>query len=331
MADEQARLQTEYSDPAKRMRAYISKEELRSFQSRSSARLLFDGIAIWAVILGAIALWSSLEHWIVWVTAFLLIAARQHALNCMVHEASHLGLSQSQRLNDLLSDLFFAAPQGITTDGYRGKHMRHHTHLGHPSTDTERKYRYQISGRSFLKRTAKILCGSAAFEAAREYGTELEQRNPKRRARSIMMIMLIQAGLFFYCTWVEAPWAYFHLWILPLLTFFPYFAALSVIAEHQSEEYAASRVEDYEKSLEPGFTRSVHGNWIERFFLAPGNFCFHLEHHAFPSVRYDKLPSLNRLLTERGFFRDCPQTHGASFTSALSRLIFSQRASNEKQ
>jgi len=285
-------------------------------------RIAIDGVAIWAVILGAIALWSKVGHRILWCGAFLVIAARQHALNCMVHEASHWGFSKSKSLNDNVSDFFFAAPQGITTDGYRAKHLRHHSHLGHAGKDTEKKDRYQISGLNFLALTVRILCGKAAIEAAQAYGSELGQRSFSRRLASMAIILLVQVSIFFYCWAVGDPWAYLHLWILPLLTAFPYFATMSVIAEHQSQQYAASRVEDFEKNMEPGFTRSVRANPVERFFLAPGNFCFHLEYHAFPSVRYDKLPALHRLLTSRGFFRDHPQTLGKSFTSVLSRLIF---------
>ena len=43
-------------------------------------------------------------------------------------------------------------------------------------------------------------------------------------------------------------------------------------------------------------TRSVKANLLERFFIAPHQVGYHLEHHLYPGVPFYNLPKLHQLL-----------------------------------
>ena len=45
-------------------------------------------------------------------------------------------------------------------------------------------------------------------------------------------------------------------------------------------------------------TRTIHANPLERFFLAPHNVSYHLEHHLYPGVPFYNLPALHQMLME---------------------------------
>jgi fatty acid desaturase len=301
------------------IREYIDAAELQALYQRQPWRYLRDGLAIWTVILGAIAAALLSGNIFVTILAFAVVAGRQLALNNMVHEASHYLLSRNKELNDWLSDVFFAAPHLISTDGYRGKHLPHHTHLGHPPEDVEFKARYLFRGRRFLWRSLWAVAGGTSLVTAASYGSR-SSNNPNG-LRAMVLIALTNGALLAYCWALGSPWAYFYLWLLPLLTLAGYLGTLRVVAEHQPESYAQWPEEDFESPLEPPLTRSIPAGPIARFFVAPLNFCYHFEHHAFPAIPYASLPKLHRLLHERGFFKDHPESLGTGYGAVLTSLI----------
>lgn len=301
------------------VRDYITPVELQAFYQRNAWRYVRDGIAIWVVILAALAAAIRLDHLLVTVIAFAVIAGRQLALNNMVHEASHYLLTRNKKWNDLISDIFFAAPHLISTEGYRGKHLPHHSHLGHPPDDDEFKYRYLFRGKRFVWRSLFAVLGGPSLVTAAAYGKGVPRTGSA--ARSLMLIALTNGALLLYCWALGSVWAYFYLWLLPLLTLAGYLGTLRVVAEHQPVSYSYLPAEDFDSPLEPPLTRSIPAGPIERFFIAPLNFCYHFEHHAFPAVPYASLPGLHRLLRERGFFTEYPESIGPSYSTVLLSLI----------
>lgn len=304
------------------IRDYIQPAELQAFYERSPGRYVRDGIAIWAVILGSIAAAIRLDNIAVTIIAFVVIAGRQLALNTMVHEASHYLLARDKHLNDLICDIFFAAPHWISTDRYRGRHMPHHTHLGHPPEDVEFKARYLFRGSRFLWRSLWAIIGGTSLVTAVSYGGRAP--SSARDYRSLALMALTNGALIAYCWALGSVWAYVYLWMLPLLTMAGYLGTLRVVAEHQPRQYAEQPEEDFDAPLEPPLTRSIPAGRIERFFIAPLNFCYHFEHHAFPAVPYASLPGLHRLLRERGFFNDHPESLGTSYAAVLLELVRAQ-------
>jgi fatty acid desaturase len=292
---------------------------VKALYQRNPWRYVRDGIAIWTVILAAMAAAILSDSVLVVLAAFAVVAGRQLALNNMVHEGSHYLLARDKRLNDWICDIFFAAPHLISTQGYRDKHLPHHSHLGHPPEDGEFKARYLLRGRRFWWRSLWAVAGGTSLVTLGLYGKVAPRSDSQ--LRSLALVAITNGLLLGYCWALGSPWAYFYLWLLPLLTLAGYLGTLRVVAEHQPLAYSQLPAEDFDAILEPPVTRSIPAGPIARFFVAPLNFCYHFEHHAFPAIPYASLPKLHRLLRERGFFRDHPESLGTSYGAVLASLI----------
>lgn len=298
---------------------YVTPDELQALYRRQPWQLARDGVGIWMTILLALAAAIVSANALVWILAFVVVAGRQHALNNMVHEASHYLLARDKRLNDVISDWFFAAPHWITTDGYRTKHLPHHQHLGHPPADAEFKVRYLFTGWRVVWRSLWVLLGGSSMPTAAAYTGVM--KGARAKFMSALPIVVTNGLLVGYCWALGSVWSYCGLWLLPLVTLTGYLATLRVVAEHQPVAYARLGIEDFASPFEPPLTRSIPAGRVERFFLAPLNFCYHFEHHAVPAVPYPSLPALHRLLQERGFFRAHPELIGSSYRAVLKELV----------
>jgi fatty acid desaturase len=126
--------------------SFITKDEISGLREIRPFRLIVGGVCTWAIILGSMVVGAKMSGWGVYLASFFLIATRQHALNQYVHEASHFNLSRNKVWNDWISDIFFAAPHFVNTQGYRDKHLLHHGHLGQVDYDSEFNNRHLIRG-----------------------------------------------------------------------------------------------------------------------------------------------------------------------------------------
>jgi fatty acid desaturase len=72
-----------------------------------------------------------------------------------------------------------------------------------------------------------------------------------------------------------------------MATFSLFLARLRTLAEHQQVDSSYS-----------DFSRTHKRNWFDTLMLQDANFCFHLEHHLYPSVQSRHLPELLGELTE---------------------------------
>lgn len=86
-------------------------------------------------------------------------------------------------------------------------------------------------------------------------------------------------------------WAYFALWLLPLLTWYQVITRIRNIAEH-------AVVGDHDDPLRS--TRTTRAGWLARMTVAPYWVNYHLEHHLVVATPCWKLPRLHRWLIEAG-------------------------------
>ena len=87
-------------------------------------------------------------------------------------------------------------------------------------------------------------------------------------------------------------WAYFALWLLPLLTWYQVISRIRNIAEHAVVGDNNDRLQN---------TRTTMANWGMRMVLAPYWVNYHLEHHLFVFTPCWKLPASHRMLMAQGF------------------------------
>ncbi len=67
-------------------------------------------------------------------------------------------------------------------------------------------------------------------------------------------------------------------------------------------------------------SRTVKTNAVERFFIAPHNVGYHLEHHLYPGIPYYNLPKLHQLLMEVPTFKANAHITQGYFNGLLKEL-----------
>jgi fatty acid desaturase len=101
----------------------------------------------------------------------------------------------------------------------------------------------------------------------------------------------------------------FWAWALAYLTWFGLFLRLRAIAEHAG------------MAVSPDIflnTRTTYASAAARWFLAPHNVNYHVEHHLLPTMPMHHLPRAHRLLRERGAL--APGTVGHGYGEVLERV-----------
>lgn len=297
---------------------FVTADEVRRFSTIEAGPIVSHTLTIWAVVLGAIWAWAKTGHVAVLAIGILLVSAAQHALFLLAHEGAHHCLTRRKWLNDLLSDVFFAAPIFYTTKRYREGHTPHHTHLGDHARDLERRTWVLLRGRHF----ARLLLGSlTGWTAARAILGLTPDKVGARQSpgRYLTVVPLTQGLLVAYGCAVGAPFAYLWLWLLPFCTLTNVLLILRAVAEHQPARYARRAQPDDAVDLTPVLTRSFDTGRVQGFFLAPIG-AHHHEHHLYPTVPFMQLPRLHALLAARGYFEAQP-VREASHWALLWRFI----------
>jgi len=111
-------------------------------------------------------------------------------------------------------------------------------------------------------------------------------------ARAEKHFALTNALIFAITAAAGVWWAYFALWLLPLLTWYQVISRIRNFAEH-------AVVGDNDDRLRN--TRTTLTNWGMRMVLALYWVNYHLEHHLFVFTPCWKLPAAHRMLIDQGF------------------------------
>ncbi len=221
------------------------------------------------------------------------IAALQHAISILLHEAVHSLLFKSRRTNEVVGNII-SYPIGFSLS-YREIHFPHHAHLGTPGEDPD-LHNYEEFPTTWPGLARKLLLDFSGISAIIQFLskntlTHTEKKTPMIHLAGILGAQLIIFSFFFIS---GHPWHYLILWIIPLVTITKGLAQLRNLAEHltrpERAPYGAQRIRTFKSSL------------IERFFLAPLNFNYHAEHHWYPMIPYYNLPEAREILQKQEGF-----------------------------
>src|SRR5215472_6405091 len=120
---------------------------------------LRNGISVAGALLqsvGIIVLAAWIDHPLVWVAAFMLMARGFALLAILAHEAAHRLLFSNRRLNDWIGRWVLGYPGFIPTDLYRRSHMAHHRDEMGPEEPDLALYRgYPITHASFRRKLTR--------------------------------------------------------------------------------------------------------------------------------------------------------------------------------
>lgn len=296
----------------------VSPIVLRNLSQLSAKRALVALLFDWAVIVGCFALSLAVPHPLVWILCGVGIAARQHALLILMHDASHFRLLPGRRWNDRVGNWLCAWPLLITTEGYRANHLAHHSHLNtDDDPDWVRKHgredwTFPKSKWGVVVLLLRELCGRGFLQALWSIGdlstTKLRAAKTKSSwVERLAYYAVLATGVTLTSLWIPV----LLLWFLPAFTLLPVILRIRSIAEH----FGVEGEHEFNKS------RNLHCRWWERCLLAPHNSGYHLDHHLYPSVPFYNLPRLHAELQGVPLYAHTShQSYGIVSTSRRSVL-----------
>jgi fatty acid desaturase len=294
--------------------SYEFRQQRRALQGPDTAgfvrAMLFDYTCIAAAITAVIFGWANLSgasFVALLVTAWVVIASRQHALLVLMHDATHFLASDDHEFNDWLGELFTAAPMLVSLQTYRKDHLAHHQHtntgddpdwvrkLEQPQEAAYWKFPVQqnmllflgkVWARSvvYLLRSFRHLSGAGKSKKKITNPAAIKlKRSRQGLYLSIALLLTLTSG-----------WGWFALlWLAPILLVLPMITRLRSIAEHFALPY----------HNEFNGSRTIKANWLERFLFAPHNVGHHLDHHLVASVSFRALPKLHATLQGEPAYR----------------------------
>lgn len=261
--------------------------------------LLFD----WAVIAATIYFCIQFFHPVLYMLAVIIIGARMHALAILMHDATHFQFLKNRKWNDLLTNLVTMYPLFTSIEQYRDNHMRHHRHLNSEhdpdwvSKFGKKEFTFPKSRGEFLFTLFTYL---VLYQGVKDAVWFLKRfQAPKKKAGkkpgNARIRVLYSLSLLTAVT-LLGIWPYFLMfWVVPYLSTFFMFQYIRSVAEHFGELA-------YDNLLTS--TRTVRATWVERFFIAPHQVSYHLEHHLYPGVPFYNLPQLHELLMQESEYRN---------------------------
>ncbi|HEX4150331.1 MAG TPA: fatty acid desaturase family protein [Pirellulales bacterium] len=279
--------------------------EVRRLSRVSNLRSALTIALQWVMILsaGTLAVWSG--HWLVYLLAMAVIGSRQQALGILSHDATHYLLFSNRKVNDLVSDLCCAFPVNMSTTLYRHSHFQHHRFV-----NTERDpdwllqqrdpdWRWPKTRREALVlffRCAFALNAHSAYRAAAMWSPAahlFDKLGPALPLHSRLLYVLSSAAIWIVLIKTGILVPVLLLWLLPAMTMLNVTNRMRATGEHILTP----------STHELDATRTVVPSPLERFFVAPLNVNYHLEHHLFPSVPACNLRQLHGVLMQDPQFR----------------------------
>lgn len=254
-----------------------------------------------------------------------VVAALQHRLSALGHDASHYVLFKHPLANELAADLLCFFPLVAMTQRYRAAHLGHHRFVNDPARDPDlirlnhpEPCRFPMSrGRFWWRYVVRSLWPPAVWPYLFGRAVAANLGDPSGRPlRGVYRTRVARClrGAYWLSVFsvlqVTGNWTSFFLfWVVPLLTFYPYFMQLREVAHHSNAPDAG----DWSNS------RIFRVNPLLSFAVFPYGQRFHLTHHLFAMVPHYRLPLAHQILMRYPEYRQrVTQCHGYFFRAVGS-------------
>lgn len=212
-------------------------------------------------------------------------------IQLFIHEAAHYNIHPNKNRNDFLATIFIGIILGINTKGYRKTHWKHHQKLGY-SDDTENSYFNALSIFNIIKmitgiHAILILLNRNKLENAQSKESIKEQK------KSLLvggLLNLLFLGILFFNEF------YFTCttWILTVVVFYPFFAAMRQTLEHRDEKFTGKNLSFF--NANHGAVSRIFKPRPLSFFFGGAGFNRHLIHHWDPQISYTNLKEVEEYL-----------------------------------
>jgi fatty acid desaturase len=277
----------------------LSPEQDAYLRERSDWMGAYLVLHAWGVIALAMALFIAWPNPLSFIVAVVVIGGRQLGLAILMHDAAHRALFKNTRLNDTLGAFLCGWPVGASLTLYRPYHLSHHRHTQQAEDpDLMLSAPFPITKKSFWRKMRRDILGITGYQRRMEFFRMEMGDSPSRwqRLKNLMAaekyFFLSNLAIFAVTAAAGVWWAYFALWLLPLLTWYQVISRVRNIAEHAVVGDNNDRLRN---------TRTTMANWGMRMVLAPYWVNYHLEHHLFVFTPCWKLPAAHRMLIAQGF------------------------------
>ena len=271
---------------------YIPNETVKVLAKRSDLWGAWLTLHVWAVIIGAMALFIIFPHPITFLLAFLVIGSRQHGMAILMHDAAHGVLFKTKALNEFAGKYLLGAPYGGDLESYRKYHLKHHRYAQSAldpdlplsakfpisKASLKRKLLRDITGQTFLRLRLATLKMKQGEKLSIEGSDAFQKSSP-------WPYLVTNAFIFGVLAILGHWWVYFALWLAPLMTWF-----FAVLRLRNITEHAMTTFDDNPLT----HARTTYTNMLEKIFLGPYWVNYHVEHHAYMFVPCYRLKALHK-------------------------------------
>lgn len=311
----------------------IHGDEISKFRFPKRSQLIWDLTLIWIQIVMPIFVFIISGSLLVIPFTVILVGAAQHGLSLVAHEGTHYLLSPSKKINDFVARWFFAAPALLPFSIYRKRHFQHHIYLS-TEKDTKELYKRNIQGGLAFIELFKSLLGFDFLMQVRSVLKRMHSDNKVDASQNkpipiygviydFFSIILVQS-IIFLCLLQFGIYTYLIFWLIPLVTISMLCGKVRSIVEHQPDEFIqqGNLTTKYFANSPTPILRSVKPNFLEGLLLWKINFSFHAEHHFYPFISYQYLPTIHDRLKENCDLAKCGYRYANSYAKMLWQLIF---------
>ena len=240
-----------------------------------------------------------------------VVAAFQHRLSGLAHDASHYTLFRDKLANELASDLLLMFPLVAMTQKYREAHLGHHRYVNDPERDPDHlrlnhpePHHFPISKPGFWLRYVirglwppsilRYLMGRARAanlggDGAGRPIRAVYRARVARSMRGAYWLTILAA------VQVSGSWPVFWLfWVVPLLTAYPLYMQLREIAHHANAPDDGDLTNSRVFRVHPILSAAVF----------PYGQSFHQTHHLFAMVPHHRMAEAHAILTRHRPYRE---------------------------
>lgn len=298
------------------VRQFVAERRLGRTSPRTTVAHLLLG---WgpAVVAAAVGVWVN--EITLWVVVWLVVGWALVGNAAIGHEAVHGHLFASRRWNTVIGTAAVLTILGSYAT-YRCYHLEHHARTAREG-DPERTPLNFSTRRLYLAVMVfgglLVLFENTAYTVVTVLGRPPSWVRTRRQRRAIRLNALLLLAVIGAVVWgmVYDPWATLNVWVIPYAIGVFGVLPLLLVPEH----YGATGRGDILAN-----TRTVRSNAFVRWAYWNNN--FHAAHHLVPSVPYDKIEQVNRVLEEADTVEHVwrPTSYIRFHWGTLTRLVFNR-------
>ena len=266
----------------------------------------FPFVWVWCDILLTLALCRAAAAPGAWILGAVIVGGRLRALQEVSHTALHSGLCRSRRYQWAIANVAVQWPlfRPDMHHRYIGHVAQHHRHANEPELDPNitRFVRFGITpGLTRAQWRRKLwhpLTPTGFADTVKNVWAATTRQN--ERVWMLPVRLAVAASTLTGVLLVAGQVGLAVGFVLPLLTVYPFFSWLSVLAEHRW--FARCQATDRrERECVNGRPTDHPGllGWAVKHLVFPFSDHYHLAHSLYPLLRWNYLPAVDRALKAR--------------------------------